>query len=305
MQKTIPYYDRKKKLWRVRLADREKGGLHYTVEEGTLDYVVCEYANGGLYFPFWKGNKVYKNFEAHAHSFEEVLGFLLDDPVTFSITGFEEYYSAQEIALLEAFQKKLLEDINKKIIMVRHGESMANTGLATSDPAGIPLTEKGRSQAEHLAENMTVIPDLIIVSPYLRARQTADPLIKRFPQARVECWPEVREFAYLAPASCRDTTAEESVKAYWQAADPYYIDGDGAESFSQFMRRVDTAIQKLKDEEARNIVVFTHGQFMRALDAEYMDGSFRNLNWRKRMELYRDVEVSRVVAHVEVYFLKM
>ena len=212
------------------------------------------------------------------------------------------------IILLDQFQKKLLEDINKKVILVRHGESAANAGLPTYDPASIPLTDTGRLQAVQLAEKMTITPDLIIVSPYLRAQQTAGPMIKRFPQARVECWPEVREFTYLAPASCKGTTTQERkerVNAYWQAGDPYYVDGDGAESFSQFMRRVDTAIQKLKNEEARTIVVFTHGQFMRALDAEYRDGSFRNLGWRKKMELYRDVEAFRSVANGEVYFLKM
>ncbi len=203
---------------------------------------------------------------------------------------------------------KLLEDINKKVILVRHGESAANAGLPTSDPTSIPLTDTGRLQAEQLAEKMTITPDLIIVSPYLRAKQTAEPVIKRFPQAKVECWPEVREFTYLASASCKGTTTQERkerVKAYWKAANPFSVDGDGAESFSQFMRRVDTAIQKLKNEEARTIVVFTHGQFMRALDVEYRDKSFRKLSIRKKMELYRDLADARVVVNAEMVLLKM
>ena len=98
--------------------------------------------------------------------------------------------------------KKLLAAIHKKVVLIHHGESVANAGFPTSDPASIPLTEDGRLQAEQIAEKMTIVPDLIIVSPYLRARQTAEPVIKRFPQAKVECWPEVREFTYLSPASC-------------------------------------------------------------------------------------------------------
>lgn len=38
-----------------------------------------------------------------------VLESLLDDPEGFSIQGFEDYYSKQEIEMLEAIQKKLRE----------------------------------------------------------------------------------------------------------------------------------------------------------------------------------------------------
>lgn len=301
MQKTIPYYNRKKKLWRVKLPEREKGGLFYPVEEGPLEYVVSEFVKGGLFFPFWYGNKEY---HSHSHSFEGVLRFLLDDPVTFSIKGFEESYSAQEIKLLDKFQKKLL----KKVVLIRHGESVANAGLPTYDPASIPLTETGRRQAEQIAEKMTIVPDLIIVSPYLRAKQSAEPVITRFPQAKVECWPEVREFTYLSPASCAGTNVEdrkERVKAYWKAANPCYVDGEGAESFSQFMQRVDLVLQKLDDVAAKSILVFTHGQFMRVLESEYRDRSFRKLSSRKKMELYRDLADARVVANAEMMLLKM
>lgn len=305
MQKTIPYYDKKKNLWRVRLKDREKGGLFYSVEEGPLDYVVSEYVKGGLFFPFWIGNQ---DYHEHAHDFNGALRFLLSDPVTFSIKGFEEYYSAQEIKLLEQFRKKLLEDINKKVVLIRHGESEANVGLPTSDPASIPLTEKGRQQAEQIAEKLTITPDLIIVSPYLRARQTAEPTIKHFPQVKVERWPEVREFTYLSPASCAGTTVEERkerMAAYWKAANPYYVDGEEAESFSQFVQRIDVVLKKLKDTDAKNILMFTHGQFMRALESEFRDRSFRNLSYHKKMELYRDLEEYKTTANGEMYFLKM
>lgn len=204
--------------------------------------------------------------------------------------------------------QKTIPYIHKKVVLIRHGESVANAGLPTSDPASIPLTENGRQQAEQIAEKMTIVPDLIIVSPYLRAKQTAEPVIKRFPQAKVECWPEVREFTYLSPASCAGTTTEdrkERVKSFWQAADPCYVDGEGAESFSQFVQRVDYVLQKLGDVSAKNILVFTHGQFMRALESEYGDRSFRKLSNRKKMELYRDIADSRVVDNAEMMLLKM
>ena len=45
----------------------------------------------------------------HDHYFEGVLEALLDDPEGFSIRGFEEHYSKQEIEMLEAIQRKLRE----------------------------------------------------------------------------------------------------------------------------------------------------------------------------------------------------
>ena len=43
----------------------------------------------------------------HNHYFEGVLEALFDDADGFSIQGFEEYYSKQEIEMLEAIQRKL------------------------------------------------------------------------------------------------------------------------------------------------------------------------------------------------------
>lgn len=50
-------------------------------------------------------------------------------------------------------------------------------------------------------------PDLIVVSPEPRAKQTAEPFIARFPGVEVETWP-IQEFTYLSPARCVGTTAE-------------------------------------------------------------------------------------------------
>ena len=93
-----PYYDRSEKCWRVTFPDRD-------AEEGDLLYVASEYARTGLYFPYYTMNAL--GGRGHDHYFEGVLESLLDDPEGFSIQGFEEYYSKQEIEMLEAIQRKL------------------------------------------------------------------------------------------------------------------------------------------------------------------------------------------------------
>lgn len=99
------------------------------------------------------------------------------------------------------------------IYCYRHGESAANAGAAnagaaTSDPALIPLTELGHEQAQALAATINTMPDLLVVSPFLRAQQTAVPLQQRYPQTQVVSWP-VQEFTYLSPAKSAGTTAAQ------------------------------------------------------------------------------------------------
>ncbi|WP_414908320.1 phosphoglycerate mutase family protein [Pseudomonas sp. IT-P253] len=69
----------------------------------------------------------------------------------------------------------------KRVRLIRHAESAANAGLATTAPDSIPLTEKGQLQARAFAESITSAPDLIISSPFERAIATALPATERFP----------------------------------------------------------------------------------------------------------------------------
>ncbi len=100
----IPYYDRKKKCWKVDFPDRDS-------EEGDLLYVASEFARTGLYFPYHDSSTTGKAYNAHDHSFEGVLKALLDDPKGFTIVGFEEYYSKQEQEMLQKVQEKLRKEV--------------------------------------------------------------------------------------------------------------------------------------------------------------------------------------------------
>jgi broad specificity phosphatase PhoE len=139
--------------------------------------------------------------------------------------------------------------------------------LATSRPDTIPLTRKGVEQALRLAHSFMRAPTLIVTSPFTRTQQSARPTIERFPAVRQEQW-QVQEFSYLSPARYRDTTIADRkpfVEAYWSTCDPHYIDGEGAESFADFIRRVDQAIGGLWSCQSEFVAVFGHGLFLRAL----------------------------------------
>jgi broad specificity phosphatase PhoE len=149
---------------------------------------------------------------------------------------------------------------------VRHGESAANAGNATSDPALIPLTDRGWDQARAVAESFEQAPSLIVTSPFERAMDTAHPTIQKFPECPVEIW-AVEEFTYLSPARCANTTAAERkpwVDAYWGSADPDFEDWPSTESFSHLVSRAKSVLTRLNGMSG-TVVIFGHGQFMQAV----------------------------------------
>jgi broad specificity phosphatase PhoE len=153
-----------------------------------------------------------------------------------------------------------------RVQVFRHGQSLSNAGGRTDDPGLIPLTQLGEAQSRALAQSLAPAPDLLVVSPYLRAVETARPIRERFPQVKVEIWP-IQEFTYLAPAACVGTSRTERqpwINAYWSALDPESIDGPDAENFRSLLARATAFLARLAEMEVAHVVAITHGQFMQA-----------------------------------------
>jgi broad specificity phosphatase PhoE len=154
----------------------------------------------------------------------------------------------------------------RTITLVRHGESEANAGLASSDPALIPLTARGIAQAEHWARATDWQPARLFSSPYLRAQHTAAPCAARW-QMPVETIALLHEFVTLPPDEVAGTTnlqRKPLIDAYWERADPALCTGPGAESFLDLARRVDAVRAQLETLPDRS-VVFGHGMWMAML----------------------------------------
>jgi 2,3-bisphosphoglycerate-dependent phosphoglycerate mutase len=150
--------------------------------------------------------------------------------------------------------------------LIRHGESESNAGAPSADPGASVLTALGREQARRVAAALPEPPALIVVSPFVRAVQTAEPTIARFPAVPHEEWP-VQEFTYLGNFHHRTTTSDERrpvAVEYWRRADPYMSIG-GAESFADLIGRVRALVDGLAAQPAGPVAVFTHGTFMRAV----------------------------------------
>jgi broad specificity phosphatase PhoE len=155
-----------------------------------------------------------------------------------------------------------------RILLIRHGQSVANAGGIPPDHITNPLTELGHAQAKAFADGFSCEPTLFLISPYLRAQQTSIPLRDRYPEVPIEEWP-IQEFNYLAPARQKGTSEEQQmphILKFWERNDPAHFDGPGAESFSVFLSRVRDVVMRLTQLKSDGcIVVFTHGFFMQAV----------------------------------------
>lgn len=190
------------------------------------------------------------------------------------------------------------------VYLIRHAQSIANAGHVTAEPGLITLSDLGREQAADLALTFEVEPVLIVMSPYIRTQETAEPTIARFPHVPQEIWP-IHEFTYLALDKCRNTTTEQRhgiANEYWQRMDPAHIDGHGAESFSQMITRIRDMVLRLEQKTEGPIFIFTHGQFIQALRQILNDPASTDL---ARMQGFKALEATDPVKNASVLHLKV
>ncbi|VCU68870.1 Alpha-ribazole phosphatase [Pigmentiphaga humi] len=182
--------------------------------------------------------------------------------------------------------------------LLRHGQSAANAGAVTAEAGASPLTELGRQQASRAALEVGRPPDLVVASPFLRARETAEPILRKWPDTPVETWP-IHEFTYLSAAKCAGLDVFQRrplADAYWQRADPHYCDGDDAESFAEFA-------QRLRDFDARVralsgfVVAVGHGQFFHAYRRALAHGLATTPQW---MRDFRQADLARPIENGQI-----
>lgn len=163
--------------------------------------------------------------------------------------------------------------MSKILMLLRHGISQSNAGLATRNPAEIELLPEGHAQAEALAAGWSNgRPDRVVVSPYRRTLQTALPLLRKF-QMWPEVWMEAREFTYLSPPAVPQTPHERrpAVSQFWSEGEVHRRDdGEGVESFAEFWERTQAFGKRaaFAAADAPLLVVFTHGLLMAAFDVQ-------------------------------------
>jgi broad specificity phosphatase PhoE len=183
-------------------------------------------------------------------------------------------------------------------VFVRHGQSTANAGEWNQPFATIALTPMGWEQARALAETWTFTPSRIVLSPFLRARQTAEPTMERFPDVPVETW-DIYEFTHWDMAHWAGSAPEmepEEVAKFFRVADPGFRRG-GAETFAEFLGRAETTLDRLAGMQVEApVVLFTHGHFMQAVRQTVM---FPEWTAEQKMQAFRQFDEAYKVKNVQ------
>lgn len=157
----------------------------------------------------------------------------------------------------------------KKIYFVRHGESEGNMGQIRQT-AATSLTEKGKSQASIVAERCAKLPvETIICSTMSRAKETADAILKKVskPTEYSDLFVERRRPSEVLGKPKDDPVAlevEKEIKLKFHLPGFKFSD---EESFEDLKNRALAALAYLAQRPEENILVVTHGFFMRIIIA--------------------------------------
>jgi broad specificity phosphatase PhoE len=145
-------------------------------------------------------------------------------------------------------------------VFLRHGESVGNAEGRFQGQGDYPLTDKGRHQAEALAERWVkdgMHLNLAITSPLARARETATVIANalKIPVEADPIWME-RNAGEIA-----GLTRQETMERFPDAEQrtPYDAFGDSGEGDWELFLRAGTAIYQLLKRPPGSYLVVTHG----------------------------------------------
>jgi broad specificity phosphatase PhoE len=150
-----------------------------------------------------------------------------------------------------------------RIFIVRHGETEWSANGRHTSVTDLPLTNEGRTQAAIAAGKLAGEHfDLVLCSPRLRARQTAE--IAGFGET-AEMNEDIVEWNY---GEYEGLTSEE----IWERHDPnwnLWRDGcPGGDSPAEAGARVDRAIERFASVEGDGLA-FAHGHILRVFAARW------------------------------------
>lgn len=155
----------------------------------------------------------------------------------------------------------------KRIYLVRHGESEANVGNIYLG-GETPLTEEGHRQADFIAERASKLPiEVVVASTLLRAKQTAQHIVDKIgkPLETSDLFVERRSPSeYVGRPYGDPKTADIDKILDANFGKPGWRHSD-EENFDDMKVRAKKAVEFLEARPENEILVVTHGLFLRML----------------------------------------
>ncbi|HEV8654947.1 MAG TPA: histidine phosphatase family protein [Candidatus Limnocylindria bacterium] len=150
---------------------------------------------------------------------------------------------------------------------VRHGESEANAAHRFAGRSESPLTERGRQQAESVAEALANAHfDRIVSSPLSRCRDTALVIARRH-QLPVDLEPDLVEI----DVGEKTGTPFDEVRGLPEWRDDGFVAWPRGETLDQVLSRAHRVITRIAAESAgRRVLVVGHGGVTRILMSHFL-----------------------------------
>lgn len=166
------------------------------------------------------------------------------------------------------------EQPEKIVYFVRHGQSEANVSPIFQS-LDSPLNETGKNQAQKIAERIAKLSfETLIASPLARTKETAEAIT-----AKTGKQPEYSDLFVerIKPTSLYGKPYEdERADALWQDWEKSLYTPDlrveDGENFDDLISRADKALEFLQTRPEKDLVVVTHGYFLRTMIARVVLG---------------------------------
>jgi len=149
-----------------------------------------------------------------------------------------------------------------EIVVVRHGETAWSLALKHTGRTDVPLTPAGRRRAMELAAELAGSYALVLSSPLLRARETAE--LAGFPDPVID--PDLHEWDY---GEYEGLTTEE-IRAQHPGWNLWRDGGPSGETPEEVGARADRVLERLR-AAGGDCLVFAHGHILRVLTARWLE----------------------------------
>ncbi|MDP9281400.1 MAG: histidine phosphatase family protein [Chloroflexota bacterium] len=153
------------------------------------------------------------------------------------------------------------------LYLVRHGESEANAAHRFAGRTDSPLTERGRRQAEAVAETLASIQfDRIVSSPLSRCRDTALTIARR-QQLPVDIEPDLVEI----DVGEKTGLPFDEVRGLPEWQDDGFVAWPRGETLEQVLSRAHGVITRIAAESAgQRVLIVGHGGVTRILMSHFL-----------------------------------
>jgi len=148
------------------------------------------------------------------------------------------------------------------VVLVRHGETAWSASGRHTGRTDVPLTDRGRRQAEALADAVRRWRfGTVLTSPLQRAAETC-----RLAGLACTVVDDLHEWDYLQHEGRTTTEIRRDTPGWtvWRGPVP------GGERIEDVAARADRVVARIEEADG-DVAVFSHGHFLRVLTARWLD----------------------------------